>query len=442
MKPITEKEIKVLQKEYDADTAQLVLRRALNRTSLVDIAHNMESCQNTVMHFSIDIPTLPVANQRASGRCWIFAGLNILREVVAKKCGLSKFELSQNYISFCDKLEKSNYYLETIIELIDSDYDDRVFSHMTSTPIQDGGQWDMFVSLIQKYGVMPQEAFPETFQSSNTMKMNQIINNRLRKFTAKAKKLHSEGKDILIRIEKDQALKEIYNLLNSCFGRIPEKFKFEYTDKNKQYHCDDNLTPKAFYDKYVGINLDDYVSVINAPTDTKPFMKSYTVQHLGNVVGGKQIHYLNLDIKDFKSIVFKQLQNNELVWFGCDSGKSIDRANGIWDDESFSYEEVLGMDLHICKGCALNYHESAMGHAMVLTGVNIYNGKPNRWKVENSWGESSPAKGYYVMTDTWFDKYVYQAVVNKKYLNQEQLKAWAEKPIELKPWDPMGTLAE
>lgn len=442
MKPIEIKEIEKLEREYDKNKVQKVLRRALNRNSLVNIANNMESTQKSTMKFSIDIPTMAVTNQKASGRCWIFAGLNVLRENIAKKCNIENFELSQNYVAFFDKLEKANFYLETIIDLIDKDYDDRVFSHMTSRPIQDGGQWDMFVNIVEKYGLVPKDAMPETFQSSNTAKMNLILSNRLRKFTAKAKRLYKEGQEKEIRAEKDKTLAEIYNFLCSCFGKVPETFKFEYVDKDKVYHCEENLTPKTFVEKYVDINLEDYVSIINAPTEDKPFNRTYTVKHLNNVVGGKNIHYLNLEISEFKEIVLKQLQANEIVWFGSDCSKAGDRENGIWDDEAFDYEEVLEMDLQMCKGCALNYHESAMNHAMVITGVNLSNGKPNRWKIENSWSEKAGVNGYFVMTDSWFDKYVYQAVVHKKYLSAKQLKDWEQKPIELQPWDPMGTLAE
>ena len=442
MEAIKLEKITELEKEYDSNKQQLVLRRALNRNSLANIANNMETCQNSTMKFSIDIPTMSATNQKASGRCWIFAGLNVLREKVAKNLNLESFELSQNYVAFFDKLEKANFYLETIIDLVDRDYDDRVFAHLTSCPIQDGGQWDMFVNVVEKYGVVPKDAMPETFQSSNTMKMNQILNNRLRKFTAKAQKLYKEGKQKEIRQEKDKALKEIYNFLCSCFGKVPHTFKFEYVDKDKVYHCDENLTAKEFYNKYIGLDLSEYVSIINAPTNDKPFNKTYTISYLNNVVGGKPIHYLNLEIEEFKQIVLKQLKDREIVWFGSDCGKDGDRENGVWDDEAFAYEEVLEMELHMCKGCSLNYHQSAMNHAMVITGVNLEHDKPNRWKIENSWSENAGVKGYFVMTDSWFDKYVYQAVVNKKYLSEQQLKDWAQEPIKLNPWDPMGTLAE
>lgn len=441
MRVISKEEIKKMQKAYDKSKTQLVLRRALNRNSLANIANNMETCQKSTMKFSIDIKTLKATAQKSTGRCWIFAGCNVLREIVAKKLQLENFEFSQNYIAFWDKFEKANYYLETIMELIDCDYDDRVFAHLTSRPIQDGGQWDMFVNIVQKYGLMPKDAMPETFQSSNTATMNQIISNRLRKFTARAQKLHKAGQKEELMREKDKTLKEIYFLLNSCFGRIPESFKFEYVDKDQNYHCEEKLTPYSFYEKYVGLDLDDYISIINAPTEDKPFNKTYTIQHLGNVVGGKPIHYLNLEMEEFKEAVLKQLKTQEPVWFGSDCGKAGDRSNGIWDDEAFSYEEVLEMDLEMCKACSLNYRESAMNHAMVITGVNLVRGKPNRWKIENSWGEEAGSKGYFVMTDSWFDKYVYQAVINKKYLTEAQQKAAEQKPIVLKPWDPMGTLA-
>ncbi len=442
MKPVNLKSIEKMAEKYSADKVQKVLRYNLYKNDIANMAVVMESYQRTDNKFSLEIPTMEVTNQKSSGRCWLFAGLNLLREEVAKNCNLKFFELSQNYMAYCDKLEKANYYMENILEHIDCEWDDRVFSFLNHTPIQDGGQWDMFVSLVKKYGVMPKDAMGETFQSSNTAKMNSIIATRLRRFTADVQKLHAQHKDSEIASVKETCLQQIYNLLTSCFGLVPTHFDFEYVDKRDVYHCDKNLTPVEFYKKYVKIDLNKYLSIINAPTKDKPYNKTYTVQCLGNVVGGNQIKYLNLPINEVKELVIKQLQAKELVWFGSDCGKFGVREDGLWDDEAIAYADVLEMDLCLTKDQGLDYAESAMNHAMVICGVNLDEGKPTRWKIQNSWGGDRGKKGYFVASDSWFDKYVYQVIINHSHLSAKQEKDSQQEPIKLQPWDPMGTLAE
>ena len=423
---------------YQNDKQAKAMRRALAKNELDSIAFVSESTANTKCQFSIDIPTLKVANQQASGRCWLFAGLNILREEVAKKCELEEFELSQNYDSFYDKLEKINYMMETCIELKDRPADDRTLTWVLQTGVQDGGQWDMLVSVIQKYGVVPQSVMPETYQSNHTRTMNQLINTKMRQFCAKIRHLSDEE----IQALKEKTLEEMYGLLCTCFGVPPKTFDFEYVDKHSNYHCVKDLDPHTFYEKYVGIDLNDYISIINAPTKDKPFNHIFTVNYLGNVVGGNPIYYLNLELNEFKTLVLKQLQHKELVWFGCDCGKDGDRQLGIWDDQAYDYQSAFNIDFSMSKEDMLDYRQAAMNHAMVFTGVNVEEDHPTKWKVENTWGDDKANKGYYVMSDTWFDRYVFQAVVNKKYLSQAQLELLNSEVIVLNPWDPMGTLAK
>ncbi len=440
MKEITMEYLQKLNVSYETKPVQKALRHILFKNELEGLFEKQEQKSMTQFKFSNEIKTLPVPNQKKSGRCWIFAGLNVLREVIAKKYDVKEFEFSQNYTAFWDKFEKINYFIESIDDFLDVDLDNRTLQHILKAGIQDGGQWDMFVSLIEKYGVLPQEAMVETTSSSNTKLMNQIINVKLRQYTARARGLFAAGKKDEIPALKEQTLDELYTFLTTSFGVPPKKFDFEYVS-NDEYHIIKDLTPQSFYEEQIGGILKDYVSIINAPTKDKPFHKTYTVQYLGNVVGGKQIKYLNLEMKNFKDLVLKQLLNNEVVWFGSDVSRFGDRQIGFWDDESFDYDEMLEMNLQLSKEDGLDYSQSAMNHAMVITGVNIDDGNPNRWKIENSWGDKSGLKGYFLCSDTWFDKYVYQAVVHKKYLTVEQAKAWDLEPIELKPWDPMGSLA-
>lgn len=439
MKPIQVEKLNQLEKNYETKPVQNALRRVLMQNELQSLFMKQEQKPNVQFRFSHEIKTLPVTNQKSSGRCWIFAGLNVIREKIAKTYELKEFELSQNYTAFYDKLEKINYFIEVMDDFMTCDQDDRTFQHILKTGIQDGGQWDMFVSLIEKYGVVPKEAMEETQSSGGTAFVNRIINIKLRQYAASARKLYRSGKKDGIEGLKAKTLDELYTFLTTNFGVPPKKFNFEYIG-NESYRIEKGITPREFYQK-AGLNLSDYVSIIHAPTKDKPYLKTYTVQYLGNVIGGREVKYLNLEMKDLKELVLKQMLDNEVVWFGSDVARYGDRKLGIWDDQSFDDEAMLEMSLKMTKEDMLDYSQSAMNHAMVLTAVNLDSGIPNRWKIENSWGDANGLKGYYLASDSWFDVYVYQVVIHKKYLSKTQLLAWEQKPIELKPWDPMGSLA-
>lgn len=441
MKNISFEDLKKLESDYQEKPVQKALSRVIVKNEIQGIFEKLEVKPAIQFKFSNEIKTLPVTSQKQSGRCWIFAGLNLLREIVANQYGLKDFELSQNYTAFYDKLEKINYFIEIMDDFLTCDQDDRTLQHILKTGIQDGGQWDMFVSLIEKYGVVPKEAMMETSSSSNTRFMNQIINIKLRQYAANARHLVEDGLASEIADLKRQTLDELYTFLVTNLGMPPKTFDLEFV-ANDNYQIIKNVSPQAFYKDYMKDCLKDYISIINSPTKDKPFMKTYRVAYLGNVIGGREIKYLNLEMADFKDLVLKQLLSKELVWFGADVSRYGDRNVGVWDDNQFDYDEMLEMSLYMTKEDELDYSMSSMNHAMVFTAVNLDEGKPNRFKIENSWGDASGNKGYYLMTDTWFDRYVFQAVVNKKHLTKEQLKAWQEEPIVLKPWDPMGSLAD
>ena len=429
-------------KAYQKDDKNIILRHALSNTSLYTLANNQDNAIDMDFNFDINIKTLSAANQKASGRCWIFAATNVCREIVAKECNLDKFELSQSYLAFFDRLEKANYLLESVIELIEKDYDDRTLTYLLQNGVGDGGQWDMFVSLVNKYGVCPKNVFPETNTSSATRETGQLINFSIRKFASEAKALYEKEGLEAVRKQKDKLLNKFYVLLTNAYGLIPEKFDFEYTDKDGNYHLEKGFTPLSFKEKYLGSLLDDFVSLINAPTKSKPFGKTYTIQYLGNVVGGKEVTHLNVSMDRMKELILAQMKDNRIVWFGSDVGFYGDREEGVWDDGKFDLDSLASLNLKMDKGESLDYHASQMNHAMCITGVSFKDGIPSKWKIENSWGTDRAKAGYYIMSASWFDQFVYQAVVDKKYLSEEELKALKEKPIVLKPWDPMGSLAD
>ena len=441
MKELTIKKLEGFASSFEQKPVQKALSRVLMKNELSTLFDKQEQKPLNQYKFSHEIKTLPVTAQKNSGRCWIFAGLNVLREIIAKKYNLKDFELSQNYTAFYDKLEKINYFIESIDDFLDVDQDDRTLQHILKTGIQDGGQWDMFVSLIEKYGVVPKEWMVETSSSSMTGFMNRLINIKLRQYAALARKLFQQGKSKEIEALKEKTLDELYTFLTTNFGVPPQKINFEYVS-DETYHIIKDITPIEFYHNQIGDVLKDYVSIIHAPTKDKPYMKTYTVQYLGNVVNGRQIKYLNVEMNDLKALVLKQLLNKELVWFGSDVGRYGDRTSGVWDDMQVDDENMLGMSLSMSKEDQLDYSQGAMNHAMVITAVNLDEGIPNRWKIQNSWGDAVGHKGYFMCSDSWFDQYVYQAVIHINYLSDKQKQAWLLEPIELKPWDPMGSLAE
>lgn len=434
---------KKFSKNYANNNTLKVSSHALYKNKIDSVAQVMPNTTSTNFNFSIEVPTLAVTNQKQSGRCWLFAGLNVLREKVAAKCNLEQFELSQSYMSFWDKFEKCNWFLECMIDLADKDASNRTVCWVIENILGDGGQWDMFVNLVDKYGVVPKSAMPETANSSNTKTLNQLLITKLTQGTANLRNLVADKKDAAkIQKEKESILQDIYNILCASFGEPPKKFDFEYTNKKKKYHIDYDLTPQTFFTKYVGVNLQDYISLINSPTEDKPFNQTYTVDYLGNVVGGKDILYYNLPMKKLKKLIIETLKAGEPVWFGSDVSYYGDREGGIWDDASFDYNSLFSTNFYVSKTDGLNYRYSVMNHAMLITGVSLdKNGEPTKWKIENSWSDASGKKGYYIMSSSWFDKFVYQAVINKNLLSKEQQADIAKKPIHLDPWDPMGTLA-
>ena len=424
------------------DDKNAILRHALSKNSLYAITSSQDADPEMDYNFDINIKTMSATNQKASGRCWLFAATNVCREIIAAKCNIGEFELSQSYLAFYDRLEKSNYLLESVIELIDKDYDDRTLTFLLENGVGDGGQWDMFVNLVNKYGLCPKNVFPETNTSSATRDTAQVINFNIRKFASAAKALYQNKGLDAVRKVKDELLDKIYVLLSDAYGLVPQSFDFEYTDKDGKYHLEKGFNPVSFKERFLGNALDDFVSLINAPTKDKPFGKTYTIAYLGNVVGGKDVKHLNVTMDRMKELILAQLKDNRIVWFGSDVGFYGDRELGVWDDQKFDLETPFGLSLMMDKGESLDYHASQMNHAMCITGVSFKDNEPRKWKIENSWGMERGKNGYYIMSNTWFDQFVYQAVVDKKYLNEKELKALEEKPIVLKPWDPMGSLAD
>lgn len=431
------------EKEFLEDKRNIVAMNAATYNGVQKVARDVNALKDEPFAFNVDIKNGEVTNQKQSGRCWMFASMNVLRNIVIKKFNLENFELSQSYTLFWDKLERCNYYMEAVIEKANEPLEDRVMDYLMSDLLSDGGQWDMFVNIVKKYGLVPKYAYPESQTSSATVQLNKYLCKILRKYTTELRDaVQNEGVK-KARELKEEVLKDVYNVLTSTLGQMPEKFDVVLHDKDGKLIEDKGMDAHSFFDKYIGVEIDQYISLINSPTEDKPFNQTYTIKYLGNIIEGKIVKHLNLPIEELKKAAVKQLKDGYPVWFGCDVGRSsvVEDERAMLDTKAVDYESLFNVDLKLSKEDALDYGYSMMTHAMTFTGVQMNGNEPLRFKVENSWGEKFGYKGHFVMTSDWFDQYVYQVVVNKKYLPEKLRKAYEKKAIELKPWDPMGSLA-
>lgn len=433
MKEITKDILTQFQKDYQADSTAQVLNSALAKTDLAELAYVPTAAAKLKGAFSIEVKTRGITAQQKSGRCWLFAALNILREQVAETCHLEHFELSQNYISFYDKLEKANNFLEMVIDAADKPVKGQEMQYILRG-LTDGGYWGEAVDLIEKYGVVPKDAYPESYQSNHTDRFVSTLNRLLRKDAMELRDIVQHGGDPSKR--KTEMLAEVYKAACIAFGQPPETFDFSYRDKDGNYHAERNLTPKAFYDKYVGLSLRDYVPIINEPTADKPLDRLIQFHAVENMAG-KDMQALNLSQEAMEALCFKQLEGGEAIWFACDAGAYGARKEGIWDPASVQYEKLLGgFSTHMPKGKRLEYNSSSATHAMLLTGVNLdAKGYPERWKIENSWGKDVGDQGYFVCSEAYFRDYVYEAVILKKYLTSKQRQMLETKPVFINAWD-------
>ena len=429
---------------FDAEPKNLLALNAVSKNGIRAVALSRAVVNRTDHTYSHLIETPEATSQKKSGRCWLFAGLNTLRLTAMEKMNLESFELSQTYPMFWDKLEKANFFLENIIQTRDKPLDGRLVMWLLANPLPDGGQWDMFVNLIKKYGVVPKSVMPETNSSSDSRPMNVLLIAKLREYAQVLREMHERSGSVEeMRQAKGEMMEEFYRMLSIHLGQPPSRFLWEWRDKDKEFHRHGEITSTEFFEQYVGFDLDDLVCLINAPTKDKPYRRLYTVQYLGNVVGGQAVRYLNVDIETLKQATADMVVGGQAVWFGCDVGKMLEREMGILDLEVYDYELVYGTRFKLDKAGRLDYGHSRMTHAMVLTGVDLDDSnKPIKWRVENSWGTKLGDKGYLVMADGWFDEFLYEVMISKKHLSPELLEVLNTEPVVLPPWDPMGALAK
>jgi bleomycin hydrolase len=430
------------QHSFRTNPVYRVAQNAVTQTSVDDIALNREIVTSIDHSFSITLDDWSVTHQKRSGRCWMFAGLNLCRPGAMARLNLKAFEFSQNYLLFWDKLEKANYFLEAILETADRPADERTVHWLLGNLLSDGGQWNMFVNLIRKYGVVPKSTMPETESSSNTMSMNAALKMKLREGARTLRNAIADGVTMDdARETKHAILNVIYRILAIHLGTPPTTIDWQWLDKDRTFHRDGTLTPQQFAARYITLPLDEYVCLVHDPRETSPYGRTFTVEYLGNVWEGGITRYLNVPIDVLKDIAMRTLLDGEPVWFGCDVGKMMRRDPGIWDAKLFDYESVYDTAFTLNKAERLVYRQTQMTHAMLFTGVDIVDEMPRRWRVENSWGEDNGQKGFYLMNDSWFDEYLFEIAARRSYLPAALRAALEEAPIVLPAWDPMGSLA-
>jgi len=420
------KRIEEYSKSFETDPRNILAMNAVTKNDVQETALSKETLNKVSHTYSNLIKTGTATAQGMTGRCWVFAGLNMLRIYTMKKLNLKEFEFSQTYMMFWDPL------------------DSRIVMWLLNNIVPDAGQWDMFVNLVKKYGVVPKEVMPETKSSMASRLMNRRLQAKLREIAKTLRDMNDAGASIeQLRQAKDDALEEYYRMICIHLGTPPTEFNWQWRDKDNEFHRHGMITPKKFYEEYVGFDLDQMVCLINAPTKDKSYNKMYTVQYLGNVVGGRIIRYLNVPSEVMVKGASEMVKEGKPVWFGADAGKMSYREQGVFDMGIYDYDKVYGTEFKLDKAARLDYGYSKMTHAMVFTGVDIDETEnPRKWRVENSWGTKVGDKGFYTMSDKWFREYVYEVMIDRSYLPKELLAILDTEPVKLNPWDPMGALAK
>ena len=421
-----------MEKQQAANPANKALFNAIASNSIDDLSKNFKNQGPVDTHFSTETPKQSIHNQKQSGRCWLFSGLNVLRSKMIDKYDLGNFTFSQNYVFFFDQLEKANLFLQGVIDTKDKGFDDREVDWLFRHPIGDGGQFTGVANLIMKYGVVPSEVMPETYCSNNTAQMRTQISTKLREFGLKLR----DAKPKECQQMKTAMLQEIYRILAICLGEPPAQFEWTMRNSKDEAVSTKTYTPKSFYDEYIGTDLNNsYVMLMNDPS--REYGKVYEIQYDRHVYDGQNWVYLNLPVERIKEIAIASIKDNTALYFSCDVGKFSDRQKGTLDLRNFDYGSLFGTTFPMDKKQRVLTHASGSSHAMTLIAVDIKDGKPVKWMVENSWGANSGYKGNMIMTDEWFNEYMFRLVAEKKYVPADIMAMMSQKPILLPAWDPM-----
>ena len=424
--------LKEISAAYEGNAADKALRNALNSTPINVLAASTDRIAMIDTHFSHQVVTKGRTDQKSSGRCWLFTGLNVLRSRMIQKHDLGAFTFSQNYLFFYDQLEKANLFLQGIIDTKDLPLEDRKVDWLLANPIGDGGQFTGVSNLVMKYGVVPADVMPETLSANNTAQMRAQLSNKLREDALALR----AAKPKEVQALKVNMLKEIYRMLALCLGVPPTEFTWVRYNSKGEFVSEKTYTPKAFYQEFIGEDLENnYIMVMNNPA--VEYGKVYEIEYDRHVYDGQNWVYLNLPIEKIKEMAIASIKDNTALYFSCDVGKFLDRPRGVADLNNFDYESLMGVSFGMDKKQRIQTHASGSTHAMTLIAVDLKDGKPVKWMVENSWGATSGYQGNIIMTDDWFNEYMFRLVVEKKYVPADIMAQMNQKPIMLPSWDPM-----
>lgn len=432
--------IKEYNRKISTNPLNKLVMNAMARVDLNELSLNRDLIKSMDFSFSDELDVAPEATaQNKVGVCWIFAAMNLLRYFTRKNLNVKNFEFSGPYLMFWDKLEKANYFIDKMIEFRHRRYDDRELRHFLADPLPDGGDWYMFVNLVKKYGMVPASVMQHAAYSKDSTVHNKVIAGKLRQYAAEIRQMTREGLSLAkIQNKRKKFIEELYTIMVMCFGTPPERFDWSYRNEDKQFFRETEITPHRFVEKYVPLNLDDYICVWSSPMADTPYEQVYSVAHTRKMVGGQRHLALNIRFATFKTYALKKLKNHEPVLFSCDVGKDSLRKEGFLLKGIYNYDLLFQTHFGIEKAQRLEMGETSMTHCMLIVGVDLdETGQPIKWKVENSWGAEVGNKGFFIMSDEWFSDNVYQLIVPKKYLTKKELKLLKQEPVILPLWHPM-----
>lgn len=449
---LTTEKLADFRTQFSSDEKTIFAQNVVSRSDPLETCLSRKALEAARHIYSHKVDEVkPVTNQKSSGRCWLFACLNAMRIPFTKENNLEDFEFSQGFVFFWDKVERCNYFLNNMANLYKREpketVDGRLMNFLLKDPIMDGGQWDMVVNIIKKHGVMPKKCYPETFSCESSHHMNGILKSKLREFAHDIHDKYDSGAtDVDVQELIRQQMTTIFRIVGICLGVPPTEFTWEYYDKSKEYHKVGPISPLEFYNSYVKklFDVDEKVCLVSDPRASNPVGHTYTVDCLGNVVGGRKTIYNNQPIETLIEVTAKSIKAGEAVWFGCEVSKFLASKQGLLDLDIYDYKLVFGTDVNLGlnKAQRLLYGDSEMTHAMVFSAIHQEEDNVTKWRVENSWGEDRNEKGYLMMTTNWFKEFVFEVVVDKKYCSQEVLDVYTKDPVVLPAWDPMGSLAK
>lgn len=437
------KQLKSYAKAYDKNPVNSAIEAAINNVGIDQSAMNQDTVKKHTFIFSDECKQGEPTNQKKSGRCWYFAALNSLRQIVMEKLNVESFEFSQTHLYFYDKLEKANTFLENVIRTVKNDIGDREVRMILDSTVYDGGYWEFFKPLCLKYGLLPKSEGPESFHSQDSYMFTKQMDYRLKRTAMQMRAVSKENVNLKqLREMKNSALEEIYNIAVKCLGRPVEKFSFSYKDKDKAFHRLPSMSPVEFFEKYVGKEeLENRITIVSDPRSKFPYGRYLEVSMVRSVYDAPAVGGLNVPIETLAQAVLASIKAGVPVWFACDVGKDIDRKKGILDLKLFNYDKILPPIGEFSKAERFESGYSEATHAMNITGVDLDSeGKPLYWKIENSWGEENGKKGNFSMSNEWFIEYTYEAIVDKKFIDEKWLKGLKEEKIQVEPWDRFASL--